>query len=76
MKIKPTIDEIQKFSFEVEELVWKFDISYLDAIMMYCDDTGLEFDVAAKLISSSLKEKLQEESEDNNLIKRSSKLIK
>ena len=35
-------DEIMKFSMAIEELVYMKDISYIEAIIMYCDDTGFE----------------------------------
>lgn len=39
--------------------------------MLYCEATGLEVDLAAKLVSPSLRAKLKIEAEDLNLIQRS-----
>ena len=46
----------------------------MDAICHHCKETGLEIEVAATLISSALKAKIKEEAQDNNMLKKSSKL--
>jgi hypothetical protein len=46
----------------------------VDAIVSYCEQTGLEIDLASSLISAALKAKIREESQDLNLLKKSSKL--
>lgn len=70
----PTKEEIKKFSLMVEELVSKDGSGYMDAICHYCKETGLEIEVAATLISSSLKSKIREEAQEFNLLKKNSKL--
>ena len=65
-----TPDDIQKFSLEIEELVYMKDIPYIDAVVMYCEQTGFEVETAAKLISGVLKSKVQLEAEDLHFIKR------
>lgn len=47
---------------------------YLDAIVMHCDNIGLEVEVASTLLTPSLKVKIREQAENNNLMKRTSKL--
>ena len=64
-------DEIMKFSMAIEELVYMKDISYIEAIIMYCDDTGFELETAAELISAVLKSKIQIEAEDLHYLERS-----
>ena len=44
-------DDMQKFSLAIEELVYMKDIPYIDAVIMYCEETGFELETAAKLIS-------------------------
>lgn len=63
-----TKDEIINFSMEIEELVWQKDIPYMDAILLYCETTGLEIETAAKLISNPLKSKLKVEAESLNML--------
>lgn len=65
-----TPDDIQKFSIAIEELVYMKDISYIDAVVLYCEQTGFEVEAAAKLISGVLKSKIKLEAEDLHYIKR------
>jgi folate-dependent phosphoribosylglycinamide formyltransferase PurN len=46
----------------------------MEAIIQHCDETGIEVEVAATLISSHLKARIREEAQSANLIKKSSKL--
>lgn len=64
-------DDMQKFSMAIEELVYMKDIPYIDAVVMYCEETGFEFETAAKLISGVLKSKIKLEAEDLHYLKRS-----
>lgn len=64
-------DDIQKFSMAIEEMVYMKDIPYIDAVIMYCEETGFELEVAAKLISGVLKSKIKLEAEDLHYIKKS-----
>jgi hypothetical protein len=70
----PNREEIKKFSMMIEQMVTDKRIGYMDAICHHCKETGLEVEVAATLISSALKAKIKEEAQDNNLLKKSSKL--
>ena len=71
---KPSKDEIFEFSKMVEELSSRLSSTHLDAILKHCEETGLEVEVASTLLSNALKSKIREESENANLIKKSSKL--
>ena len=64
-------EDMQKFSMDIEELVYMKDIPYIDAVVMYCEETGFEFETAAKLISGVLKSKIKLEAEDLHYLKRS-----
>jgi hypothetical protein len=70
----PSRDEIKEFSDLIETLSYEEDYSLVDAIIYHCDATGLEIEVAATLISPILKQKIKEEAEENNLMKKTSKL--
>jgi hypothetical protein len=65
-----TAEEIQKFSMEIEELVYMKDVPYIDAVIMYCEQTGFELETAAKLVSGVLKSKIQLEAEELHFIKK------
>lgn len=67
----PTKDEVNTFSINIEELVENKKVPYMDAILMHCEATGLEIEVAAKLISNALKSKIQLEAEDLNFLPKS-----
>ena len=64
-------DDIQKFSMAIEEMVYMKDIPYIDAVVMYCEQTGFEIETAAKLISGVLKSKIQIEAEELHFIPKS-----
>ena len=66
-----TPDDIQKFSMEIEELVYMKDIPYIDAVIEYCEATGFELETAAKLISGVLKSKIKLEAEELHYLKKS-----
>ena len=56
------------------EMAEESNLSIMDAIVGYCEQTGMEIDVASTLVSSALKSKLREEAQELNLLKKSSKL--
>lgn len=64
-------EEIVRFSTLIEEIADVKKCSHLEAVMLYCEMSGLEVDLAAKLVSASLKARLKIEAEDLNLIQRS-----
>ena len=70
----PTRDEIKQFSLMIEELAEKLKCDYLEAILYHCKETSLEEEVASTLISSALKAKIREQAENNNQLKKTSKL--
>lgn len=70
-----TKEEITQFSLDIEKIVVEKDVSYLDAVVLYCEKTGFEIELAAKLISSSLKKRIKNEAEDLNFLPKSSKRL-
>lgn len=64
-------DEIVSFSCEIERIVYDKDVSYMDAILIYCENTGFEVELAAKLISDTLKSKIKMEAEDLHFLPKS-----
>ena len=45
------------------------DYNYIEAIVEYCKQTGLEIEVAATLVNANLKSKLTADAMDLNLLK-------
>jgi hypothetical protein len=66
-----TPEDIQKFSMEIEEMVYMKDIPYIDAIVLYCEQTGFELETAARLVSGVLKSKIKLEAEELHYLKKS-----
>jgi len=63
-----------KFSQIIEEIVkTNEEMNYIDAIVFYCEQNGLEVDSVAKLISKPLKEKLKCDAINLNFLKRTSR---
>jgi len=65
----PTKDEMKNFALNIERLVANTDFNYIEAIVEYCKQTGLEIEVAASLINSNLKSKIEIDAMDLNLLK-------
>jgi len=65
----PTKDEMAKFAKSIEEFVASTNYNYIEAIVEYCKLTGLEIEVAATLINSNLKAKIENIAMDNNMLK-------
>ncbi len=64
-----------KFSQEIERLVKKSDglITYIEAIVTYCQENEIELETVPKLVSKPLKERLRHEAQRLNYMKQSSK---
>ena len=60
------------FIIEVEEIKQSKDIQYIDAVVIWCENNGLEVETAAFWIKKDpvMKAKIQNEAEDLNIIKR------
>jgi hypothetical protein len=58
-----------KFAKSIEEYVANTKYNYIEAIVEYCKTTGLEIEVAATLINSNLKSKIENVALDNNMLK-------
>ena len=60
----------KEFSLIIEGVVKnKRPITYMDAILWYCEDNQIEVESVGRLISKALKEKIQVEACKQNLIK-------
>mgnify|MGYP003762589399 FL=1 len=60
----------KEFSLIIEGVVKdKRPISYMDAIIWYCEENNIEIETTSRLISKSLKEKIQVEAMNNNMLK-------
>lgn len=66
----------EKFIKEIENLVTRYDLDYMDAVVHYCEKNNIELEAAAGIIRSNLriKAKLQDEAEELNFLPRRAKL--
>jgi|TARA_R100000030_G_scaffold29270_3_gene21647 hypothetical protein len=64
-----------KFSLEIERLVKRSNglITYIEAVVTYCQENEIELETVPKLISKPLKERLRHEAMRLNYMKQSSK---
>jgi hypothetical protein len=73
-KVMPTKDEIRTFSLLIESLASDMRCTRMEAIIDHCKKTGLEVDIAGTLLSQALKSRIQEEAQDLNLLRKTSRL--
>ena len=57
-----------KFALLIEELVKTKKMSYIDAILLYCEKNGIDPSDSRKLVNKALKEKLTYEAQNLNLL--------
>ena len=62
-----------KFAEDIESLVLETKMSYIDAIVQYCQDNNIEVDSVNKLVSKPLKEKIRWEATELNYLKKTSR---
>jgi hypothetical protein len=62
-----------KFTNDIEDLVKKTKLNYIDAIVQYCEENNVDLLSVPKLISKPLKEKIKCNAIELNYIKRTSK---
>ena len=65
----------KKFALIIEGIVKDKRISYLDAVLHYCEDNDIDTASVGPLINKSLKEKIKAEAEKLNLVERSSTVV-
>jgi len=63
-----------EFYIKIQELVVQTKLSYMDAVLHYCDQNGMEPETAAQLINGKLKVQIREEAEELNFLPKTAKL--
>lgn len=58
-----------EFSIYIDEMVVKFKITYMEAIINYCNEMDIDVESIGNLVNSKLREKIQVEAEQANLMK-------
>ena len=59
----------KEFGLKIESIVKEKRISYIDAIVWYCDQNDIDTGSISSMINKSLKEKLKEEAINLRLLK-------
>ena len=59
----------KEFSLKIESIVKEKRISYMDAVVLYCDENDIDTSTVSPLISKSLKEKIQVEATNLRMLK-------
>lgn len=70
----PTKEEMLKFAKAIEKIVTETDYNHIEAISEYCIQTGMEIELAATLVNSNLKSKIEADAQDLNLLPKSARL--
>jgi hypothetical protein len=65
----------KEFSLQIEKIVQdKKGISYMDAVLKYCEDNEIDPGTVAPLISKNLKDKIELEAQDLNYLPKTGRL--
>ena len=59
----------KEFSLKIENIVKEKKITYMDAVVWYCEQNGLDTSQVSSLISKSLKEKIKLEATNLKMLK-------
>jgi len=70
----PTREERDEFSILILKRASHLRTDHIDAIVTYCDEIGLEMEVAATLINEELKARIEEEAEELRIIPKTGRL--
>jgi hypothetical protein len=64
----------EEFSVTIERFAKQKRCSYMDAVILYAEENEIEVESAARMISQSLKEKIEVEAQDLNFLPKSARL--
>lgn len=58
-----------EFCLYIDEMVLNYKIGYMDAVINYCNEIGIDIENVGYLVNQKLKEKIKMEAEQANLMK-------
>ena len=64
----------KEFFVKIQEIVADTKMSYMDAVLFYCESNSMEPETAGGLISGKLKQKIWEEAENLNFLPKTARL--
>jgi hypothetical protein len=59
----------KEFSLKIESIVKEKRISYIEAVILYCDNNEIDIGSVSSMINKSLKEKIKLEAQKLNMLK-------
>jgi len=70
------IKTLRDFQREVERIAFEKRLDFMDAVLHYCETTGMDIEAAGGLIKSSakMKARIQDEAEQLNYLPKTDKL--
>ena len=74
MEQKLSLSTPKIFTLEIERIAKEKEISHMDAVLLYCDNEGIEPDSVGSLISKALKEKIEANARDLNFLPKQAQL--
>lgn len=68
--------QLDSIIVDIENLVEMYDLSYIDACVLYCESNDLEVEYVGEIVQNnpSIKEKIQQEAEGLHYIKKMDRL--
>ena len=64
----------KEFFLKIQDIVTDTSMSYMDAVLFYCEKNGMEPETAGSLINGTLKQKIREEAEELNFLPKTARL--
>jgi len=59
----------KEFSLKIENIVREKRITYMDAVVWYCEQNEIDTGTVSSMINKSLKEKIKIEAQERNMVK-------
>ena len=73
-EVKSTLQTPKKFSLEIENIAKEKRISHMDAVIHYCYENDIEPDTVGRLVTKSLKEKIEANARALNFLPKQAQL--
>ena len=72
--LKQFIDMTIDLNLTIEEIVKDKELSYMDAVLHYTQKSEIEPEAMAKMLNQSIKDKIEVEAQNLNMLKKTAKL--
>lgn len=74
--IENQITKLTDINEQLEDIIWKFDIGFIDAIVYYCEQNDVEIETIAKIVkmNSNIKTQIEIEAEQLNYLPKTARL--